>query len=64
MNNSIKKWLRTDEVAEYLNLSKTQVHVLKNSGQLPFTKLGGTLFFDKNDIDSILQQNKVGGVDE
>ena len=60
-NNTTRKWLRTNEAAAYLGISITQIHVLKNKGILPFTKLGGSLYFDKEDIDMILETNKVGG---
>ncbi len=57
----LKKWLRTKEAAQYLGISITQIHVLKSQGIIPFTKLGGSIYFDKLDIDLILEQNKVGG---
>lgn len=63
MKNEIKiKWLRTKEAAKYLGISITQIHVLKSQGVLPFTKLGGSIYFDKSDIDKVLENNKVGEV--
>ena len=53
-----RKWLRTTEIAEYLGISLSQVHNLKNEGVLPYTKLAGTIFFNKEEIDSILKQNQ------
>jgi len=63
MENEIKiKWLRTKDAAIYLGISTTQIHVLKSQGILPFTKLGGSIYFDKSDIDKVLESNKVGEV--
>lgn len=56
-NINIKKWLRTDEAADYLGLSKTQIHNLKRNGTIPFTKLGGTIYFRRQDIDTVLEEN-------
>ncbi len=60
-----KIWFRTYEAAKYLSISKTQLHIMKRDGVLPYSKLGGTLYFKKEDIDSILESNKVvGGIYE
>ncbi|SMO72448.1 helix-turn-helix domain-containing protein [Fodinibius sediminis] len=53
-----KTWMRTSEVADYLNMSESQLHVLKSEGTLPFTKLKGIIYFDKEDINEILESNK------
>ena len=53
-----KVWFRTNEAAEYLSLSTTQLHLLKQNGTIPYSKIGGTLYFKKSDIDSILEENK------
>jgi hypothetical protein len=63
-DHSSSKWLRTNEAADYLGISITQLHVLKNQGVIPHSKLGGSLYFNKLDIDSILESNMVGGIDE
>lgn len=59
-NNSSKNWLRTSEAAEYLGLSETQIHTLKRNGILPFTKLGGSIYFKRQDIDEVLEANMMG----
>lgn len=58
--NSDKKWLRTQEAADYLGISKTQIHNLKRNGTLPFTKLGGSIYFKRQEIDDVLEGNMVG----
>ena len=54
-----KEWFRTTDLADYLNISLSQVHVLKNDGVLPYTKLAGTIYFERADIDKALEANKV-----
>lgn len=58
-NNQDREWFRTTDLADYLNISLSQVHVLKNEGKIPFTKLAGTIFFKKEDIDRILEENMI-----
>jgi|AntRauTorcE11897_2_1112592.scaffolds.fasta_scaffold35742_2 predicted DNA-binding transcriptional regulator AlpA len=55
-----KKWLRTNELAEYLSLSNSQISVLKQEGIIKCRKLGDTNFFNKNEIDDYLK-NQVNG---
>lgn len=61
LSEQTKTWLRTNEAAEYLSISNTQLHLLKQNGILPFSKIGGTLYFKKSDIDQILETNKCHG---
>lgn len=55
-----KKWLRSDEVRELLGISPGTLQNLRINGTLPFTKMGGVIYYDAHDIHSILEQNKIG----
>lgn len=55
--NSDKQWLRTQEAADYLGISTTQIHNFKREGVLSYSKLGGSLYFRRSDIDQILEDN-------
>ena len=52
-----KKWLRTAEVQELLGLSSSSIQNLRINGTLPFTKVGGTIFYQYADIERIMQEN-------
>ena len=54
-----KKWLRSKEVRKMLNISPGTLQNMRIQGHIPFTKLGGTLFYNSNEIDKILNDNKV-----
>ena len=58
--NSDKNWLRTTEAADYLGISTTQIHNLKRNGILPYSKICGTIYFKRKDIDEVLEANMVG----
>ena len=53
-----KTWLRSSEVRERLGISPGTLQNLRIHGHIPFTKLGGTLFYDADEIDKILNDNK------
>ena len=56
---STKKWLKSDEVRKLLSISPGTLQNLRVNGTLPFTKMGGVLYYDSQDIHSILEQNKI-----
>jgi hypothetical protein len=57
-----KKWLKTSEVEKLLDLSPGTLQTLRANGTLPHTKLGGTLYYNKEDINKELEKRKkVGG---
>lgn len=58
-NSKPKVWLRSSEVRDMLGISPGTLQNLRIQGHIPFTKLGGTLFYDSNDIDKILEENKI-----
>ncbi|MFC2080880.1 helix-turn-helix domain-containing protein [Bacteroidota bacterium] len=53
-----KKWYRTADLIKILNLSASSIQSLRTSGTLPFSKVGGTLFYDPNDVKEMITKNK------
>lgn len=53
-----KKWLKSYEVRELLNISPGTLQNLRINGTLPFTKIGGVMYYDYADIQNMLQANK------
>ncbi|MFV0472178.1 MAG: helix-turn-helix domain-containing protein [Paludibacteraceae bacterium] len=51
---SIKKWLKSSEVRKMLNVSPGTLQTLRINGTLPFTKVGGTNYYNLNDIEKLL----------
>jgi predicted site-specific integrase-resolvase len=54
-----KKWLKSYEVRELLNISPGTLQNLRINGTLPYTKIGGVMFYDYEDIKKILTENQV-----
>jgi len=52
------KWLRTAEASEYLSISQSQLHSLKAEGIISCSKLGGTNYYDREELDQLLEENK------
>lgn len=52
------KWLKSHEVRRLLKISPGTLQNLRVNGTLPFTKIGGVLFYDAEDIQKVLFNNK------
>lgn len=53
-----KKWLKSADVREMLNISPGTLQNLRINGTLPYTNMGKTMYYDYDDVIKILTQNK------
>lgn len=53
-----RKWLKSHEVRRLLTLSPGTLQTLRVNGTLPFTKIGGIIFYDYDDIQKMIEENK------
>lgn len=53
-----KKWLKSSEVRELLNISPGTLQNMRLNGILPYTKIGGVIYYDVADIQQMLQTGK------
>lgn len=53
-----KKWLKSSEVRKLLGISPGTLQNLRVRGSLPFTKIGGVIYYDSADIQKMLNANK------
>ena len=55
---SQKEWLRSAEVMEMLSISTGTLQNLRINDEIPFTKIGGTLYYEHKAILKVLNDNK------
>lgn len=58
-NEQSKKWLKSTEVRKLLNISPGTLQNLRINGTLSYTKIGGIIYYANQDIDKLLENNKV-----
>jgi hypothetical protein len=58
VETKVKKWLKSSEVRKILNVSPGTLQTLRVNGTLPSTKIGGTHYFNFNDIEKLLSRKK------
>ena len=54
-----KLWLKGTEVRQLLKISNGTLHNLRTNGTLPYTKIGGILFYSAQGIDALMQGNMI-----
>ena len=56
---SSKKWLKSPEVRKLLGVSTGTLQNLRINGTLPYTKIGGVIYYDYELIMKVLEKNMV-----
>ena len=55
---SQKEWLRSAEVMEMLSISTGTLQNLRINDEIPYTRIGGTLYYERKAILKVLNDNK------
>jgi len=58
VGKSNKKWLKSYEVKKLLGISSGTLQNLRINGTLPFTKIGGVILYDFEDIEKMLKAHR------
>lgn len=53
-----KKYLKSAEVMELLQISSGTLQHMRINGTLPYSKIGGVIIYELADIEALLAQNK------
>ena len=56
-----KQWLKSGQVRKILGISEGTLQHLRLNGTLPYSKIGGVIYYDYADIQHMLQSNKTYG---
>jgi Helix-turn-helix domain len=52
-----EEWIKSHQVQRLLGISPGTLQNLRVNGTIPYSKVGGVLFYKKADIQNILEQN-------
>jgi len=55
----IKKYLKSSEVMDLLQVSPGTLQNLRINGTLPYTKVGGIIYYDVEEIQNVMEANRV-----
>jgi len=54
-----KEWLKSTEVRKLLNISPGTLQTLRINKTLSYTRIGGIIYYAHQDIEKLLESNKV-----
>ena len=52
-----KEWLKTSDVLDLLSCSQGTLQNLRVNGTLPYTKMGGTIYYSRKNVIMVLEGN-------
>ena len=55
----LKKHLKSSEIMDLLQISPGTLQNLRINGTLPYTKIGGIIFYEAEEIQSVMTANRV-----
>jgi hypothetical protein len=58
----VKKWLKSNEVRKLLNISPGTLQTLRVNGTLSYSKIGGAMYYEYEDIQKMIDKNKSKGI--
>jgi hypothetical protein len=57
-----RRWLKSYEVKELLGISSGTLQNLRINGTLPYSRIGGAIYYDNDEIQKILDENRIHNV--
>ena len=55
----LAQWLDNSDVMRALNISQRTLQTLRTNGTLPYSQIGGKLYYKRADIEALLDRNYV-----
>lgn len=55
-------WLKSNQVQRLLGISSGTLQTFRINGTIPYTKVGGVIFYDLKDIKKVMEMNKRNGL--
>ncbi|NRR93149.1 helix-turn-helix domain-containing protein [Winogradskyella undariae] len=55
----LKKYIKSSELMDLLKISPGTLQNLRINGTLPFTKVGGIIYYDAAEIQKVMDKNRV-----
>ncbi len=58
------KWIKNREVKKMLQMSHSTLQTLRANGTLSYTKIGGIIYYDLEEIEKMMEDNKICNVNK
>jgi len=54
-----KRYLKSPELMKILKVSSGTLQTMRINGTLPYTKIGGIIFYDPDEITNVMKENSI-----
>ncbi len=61
-SGNLKRYLKSSEVMELLQLSPGTLQNLRINGTLPYSKVGGIIYYDSEEIHKLMNKNRIQNI--
>ena len=58
-SGTLKKYLKSSEVMDLLQVSPGTLQNLRINGTLPYTKVGGLIYYDTDEIQKVMDAHRI-----
>ncbi|MGW1453760.1 helix-turn-helix domain-containing protein [Salegentibacter agarivorans] len=58
-SGTLKKYLKSQEVMNLLQISPGTLQNLRVNGTLPYSKVGGIIYYDAQEIQKVMDENRI-----
>jgi len=58
-SGTLKRYLKSSEVMDLLQISPGTLQNLRINGTLPYSKVGGIIYYDVEEIQKVMEANRV-----
>ena len=58
-----KKYLKSADLMKILKVSSGTLQTMRINGTLPYTKIGGIIFYDPDEISNVMRENSIHNKD-
>ncbi|MBZ9632215.1 helix-turn-helix domain-containing protein [Salegentibacter sp. LM13S] len=59
LKGNLRRYMRSTEVMKFLHISAGTLQNMRINGTLPYTKIGGTIYYDTEDLQRVMQKYRV-----
>jgi hypothetical protein len=60
LKDDLPELFRTSDVKKMLKIGESSLAGLRSNGTIPFTKIGGSIYYFKKDLEKIINDNYTG----
>ncbi|MVZ67448.1 helix-turn-helix domain-containing protein [Sphingobacterium sp. DK4209] len=57
-DHKVKRWMKSAEVRKLLGFSPGKLQSIRQSGILPYTQIGGNIYYDPEDLAKLFNDKK------